>query len=130
MSSAYYLVFDKDPAGFDAFVNGKALAHAAKELDAIAADAGATPLSSFVSYSEREKETFELSDEQFAMLPPERWYSPAEIARTVSALVVALQADPPAVENAAAVLSDLAEYEAVLSKAAALGLQCHLAIDY
>jgi len=130
MSAAFYLVFDKKPDGFDPFVNGKALAHAGEQLMAIAAATGVTPLFEFVSFSEREREAFELTDEEFAMLPRDRWFAPTEIKRTVAALVEALAADPKAVPNAGAVMCDLAEYDAVLTKASQLELRCHLAIDY
>jgi hypothetical protein len=104
MSAAYYLVFDKEPAGFDPFVNGKALAQAGEQLTAIAAATGVTPLSEFVSFSEREQESFDLSDGEFAMLPRDRWFAPTEIKKTVAALFNALQADPKGVPNAAAVI--------------------------
>jgi hypothetical protein len=130
VSAAYFLVFDKKPAGFDPFVNGKALADAGDELVAIARRAGVTPLSEFISYSEREKDAFGLSDQQFAMLPRDRWFTPGEISRTVITLVHALKTDPGAVPSAEKVLRDLAEYETVLSEASRLELKCHVAIDY
>ena len=130
MSAAYFLVFDKKPTGFDPFVNGKALADALDELVAIAQGAGVTPLSEFISYSGREKDAFEMSDSEFAMLPRDRWFTPVEIKKTVTALVESLKADPSAAPNAEKVLRDLAEFEAVLSNASRLELKCHVAIDY
>ncbi len=51
MSVAYYMVLDADEPGFDTFVNGKAVAHATDELDALCHQNGLQTLDSFMGQS-------------------------------------------------------------------------------
>ena len=51
MGVAYYIVLDNDEPGFDTFVNGKAVARAIDELDALCDEAGLAKLDSFMGQS-------------------------------------------------------------------------------
>jgi hypothetical protein len=64
-------------------------------------------------------------------LPPPQWYHPDEGLRTVQALVMALEEDPYQLgSEGAMVLSELREYETVLSKAAGRDCRWHLAVSW
>jgi hypothetical protein len=79
MSVALYIVWEKRVSGLDDCVNGKALPHAGKVLDALADKAGTKPLMKFFSASPEELSEFAsghgVEVEENAMLfPPEQWF--------------------------------------------------------
>ena len=129
MSLAYYIVLNNDEPGFDEFVNGKAVAHAAEVLDALCERLGLPYLDSFMGQSLIELE--ELLGENLH-LPEgegisEQWYEPHEGIALVDALIAHARQHPQAL--AEAVLNDLHEYRAVLQQALGIGAKWHLAID-
>lgn len=54
MGAAYFIVSEEPLEGFDTFVDGKALAHASDQLDALAEAAGVRPLMDFFSMDPEE----------------------------------------------------------------------------
>ena len=129
MSSALYIVPEREIPGFDHSVNGKALA-GSEQLDELAERAGVKPLMAFFSQDPEEAEGF-LEAEGIEMppggLPDEQWFSPEEGLATVRAL---LQHLGTAVPDAPAIAADLRGFESVLSRLATKGLRWHLAVDF
>lgn len=152
MSLAYFIVLKPAPADFDPYVNGKALAHTADELDALATDLNVQTLSSFCSADPESAAAFDVPQEVIATLPPEQWFQPADGLKTVRVLLGAadqihrLLPAPPEEPAAAApgrrsrgrrarphplrVISDLEEFERVLAEAERRKLLWHLAVDF
>ena len=134
MSVAYYIVLDNEDPGFESFVNGKAVAHAVEELDALADSLGIPHLDDFIGQSMEEfadmlGEDIELADDEGEAVE-EKWFTAQEGIDYIDKLVAALRATPTAVDEAEAVLEDLAEYRAVLTQAGQAGMKWHLALDF
>ncbi len=139
MSLAYYIVLDKDDAGFETFVNGKAVAHAAEELDALCNRLGLPLLDSFLGQSPTELADMladdyddDEDDEEFTERDYDdvTWFAPRDGIALVDAIVAHLKEHPAAVASAEDVLDDLSEYRAVLERAHGIGAKWHLAIDF
>lgn len=129
MSTAFYIVLDREEPSFDPFVNGKALAKAASALDTLCAKLGLPNLDAFVSLSG--DELGDLLDEPIDMPDTdETWFTPEEGLQCFARLEAYLRANPKAVKNSAAVLEDLGEFIAVLDKAQGIGARWHLALDF
>lgn len=129
MSTAYYIVLDREEPGFDTFVNGKALAKAASALETLCAKLNLPNLDAFVSFSG--DELGDLLDEPIDMPDTnETWFTPEEGLQCFSQLEAYLRDNPKAVKNSAAVLEDLGEFIAVLDKTQAIGARWHLALDF
>lgn len=132
MGVAFFIVPERDVAGLDVFVNGKALAHCDR-LDELMAQAGVRPLMEFFSQDPAEAAAFceaegvELPEDGF---PPVDWYSADDGLATVRGLLAYLDANPSALADAENVVGDLREYETVLSALAAEGVRWHLAVDF
>ncbi len=136
MSVAYYIVLDSEDPGFESFVNGKAVAHAVEELDLLADSLGIPHLDDFIGQSMEEfadllGEDVELADEDDdGESVAEKWFPAQEGVAYFDKLSAALRATPTAVDEAEAVLEDLAEYRAVLTQADQAGMKWHLALDF
>ena len=133
MSLAYYIVLDNEEPGFETFVNGKAVAHAIDELDALCDRLGLPMLDSFMGQSA--DELADLLDEEIELPEGEdpdddgKWFEPRTGIRLIDALVTALKENPDAVESADSLIEDLTEYHHVLAQAQAIGARWHLAVD-
>jgi hypothetical protein len=138
MSAALYIVLENEIPGFDPFVNGKALSAAEKRLDALAEKLGVTPLKDFFSadpdevldFLETEADAAGRSASAPPSLSAEQWFDAADGLRTVRGLRGHLSANPTALKNAQAAISDLDEFAAVLDKALAHKIRWHLAVDF
>jgi len=137
MSFAYYIVLDNEEPGFETFVNGKAVAHAADELDALCNKLGLPLLDSFMGQSPSEladmlSDQHDGDDEEFT--GPEysdaTWFEPRDGLTLVDAIIAHLQNNPAAVASAADVVDDLHEYKSLLEQAHGIGAKWHLAIDF
>jgi hypothetical protein len=131
MSAALYIVVDQPIEGFDAFVNGKALAQNSASLDALCSQLGRAPLSSFVSQDPESLGDF-LDDEGLETagdLPPEQWFAPEEGLNTVLSLIAHLRQHPE-LAHATALLSDLQEFADVLRRIAQERRKFHFACDF
>ena len=128
MGMALYIVLDNEEPGFDAFVNGKAIAKEGKKLDAISKRLGIPKFDEFISMSSEDLEGV-LGDE--VDIPPQdvKWFTADEGLSFVQALSDHIRANPASVKDQKAVLEDLAEYAEVLGKVKAIGAKWHLNID-
>ena len=132
MSVAYYIELDDDEPGFETFVNGKAVAHALEDLDALCEREGIAKLEEFMGQSMDDVadmlgDDIELPDDAEG---DALWFEAKAGLDTFDALIAAIQRDPKALQDAAGVLEDLGEYRAVLQQAAELGARWHLALDF
>ncbi len=132
MSVALFIVAEHEVAGLDTFVNGKALGRS-NHLDRLSERASVRPLMEFFSIAPEEAAAFieeaggEVPKEG---LPAEQWFSAEDGLATVRGLLDCLSASPRAVANGKAIVSDLREFETVLSRLAIEGVRWHLAVDY
>jgi hypothetical protein len=132
MSVAYYIELDDDEPGFETFVNGKAIAHALEDLDALCEREGIAKLEEFMGQSMDDVadmlgDDIEVPDDAEG---DALWFEAQAGLDTFDALIAAIQRDPKALQDAAGVLEDLGEYRAVLQQAAELGARWHLALDF
>lgn len=136
MGAAYFIVLDNPKPKFDTFVNGKALSQESKKLAKLCDTLKIPQLDDFVSYSPEEargmmedmgvdEETIEATE-----LPEQKWFKPDEGLDVVAKLTAHIQANPKSVKNAKAVLSDLAEFTEVLTKAKKAKAKFCLQVDF
>ncbi|CAM2008082.1 hypothetical protein [Acanthopleuribacter pedis] len=141
MSAAYYIVLDQEDPGFDSFVNGKALARASEELEALTQALGIStfedwfgdPESDYVGdggdYDESD------DDDDFGMEESEdrpisgTWFEPVEGINWLQTLIAHLEEEEAAVENQENITDELNEFLEVLEQAEASGARWHLQID-
>jgi len=131
MSLAYYIVLDNENPGFDEFVNGKAIARRAHELDELCERLGLPYLDSFMGQSLAELE--ELLGEPLN-LPSgngdtRQWFEPREGLAVVESIIQHMQYHPRPRDDFFELLEDLNEYRTVLQKASEIGARWHLAVD-
>ena len=132
MGAAYYIVLDREIAGVDPFVNGKAVARESDRLELVTQSLGLRDINEFVSASPddlmatAEELGIELPNEP----PPEAWFTPEEGLTWVSRLQDHLRTNPNEVGDADAVLADLAEYRQLLDTAKANDIRWHFAVDF
>lgn len=131
MSLAYYIVLDNDEPGFETFVNGKAVAHSAEELDTLCGHLGLPILESFMGQSLDDLE--DLLGEDLDIPDGEdgeaKWFAPRDGVAMITPLISHLKNHPDAFPSAEDVLEDLEEYRAVLEQADSIGAKWHLAMD-
>lgn len=141
MSLAMYIVLDHPEPGFDTFVDGKALASAADELNDLCEQEGLEPLDSFVGQSESELDGF--SDERRDANEDEQdpwaqdsaeeaadWWDAAEGVAWINAVIELIEENPDALEDPDGVLGDLGDFLHVLEKAQAARIRWHFAWDF
>ncbi|WP_028102029.1 hypothetical protein [Pseudoduganella violaceinigra] len=131
MSVAYYIVLDNDEPDFETFVNGKAVAHAADEIDQLCDQHGLQRLDSFMGQSM--DEFADMLDEDIELPEGEdgeaKWFKPSDGISLIDAIASAIRKQPDSVPSADAVLEDLAEYKEVLQQARDINAKWHLALD-
>ncbi len=135
MAASMYIVVEGEDPEFDIYVNGRALARQEAAIDRLAHTLGVRPLLAFFSADENSMalliEEGAGNPELLHRLPPPQWFQPEDGLATVRELISALQAEPRRMGNESFnVLSELMEYQQVLSKAAARGLRWHLAFSW
>lgn len=132
MSVAYYVVLDRDDPGFDTFVNGKAVAQALDDLNALCYGLELPTLESFMGQSMEEIE--DLLGEDIDLPDGDdgepKWFDPADGIALIDALVSAIQQTATPMPAAAAVLDDLEAFKTVLEQARTIKAQWHLALDF
>ena len=132
MGAAYFFVLDREIAGCDPFVDGKAMARESDRIALITQSVGLRDFNDFVSanpddlMATAEELGIELPEEATA----EAWFAPEEGLSWISQLQTHLSANPSAVEDADAVFADLTEYRALLDTAQANGARSHLTVDF
>ena len=132
MGAAYFIVLDNPDLGFDPFVNGKAISRDADRLSAVASSLGLKTPDEYFSISADDAASMAAEFDIPADVPappPEEWYDADEGLAWVARLRAHLQSNPNAVNDSAAVLADLQEYERVLTQAKSAGAKWHLSID-
>jgi len=127
MSVAWYIALEKQIPGFDAFMNGKALANAAEKLDYIAEQNSVRPLMSFFSSSREQMLAFSGSEGvETENEIAETWFVAEEGLRTVNLLLEKVEGN--SVSEAAR--KDLLDFRRILETAKQQGVRWHLAIDF
>jgi hypothetical protein len=135
MAASLYIVVEGEDPGFDIFVNGHGLARNEDALERLAERLKVSPLLEFFSADEN---SMALLLEQGAgnpewahHLPEPQWFAAGTGLVTVCALLDFLQQTPMALgSETAMVVSELREYQRVLSKAAQRRLRWHLAVSW
>ncbi len=129
MSSAYYIVLERNIEGFNQEVNGKPLAKAGESLDALARTSGVQALMDFFSIVPEEVAgLFEDAAFDLPNLPTEKWFSAEDGLKTVRVLLQAANNAQNGITGA--VVDDLKQFQNVLETAQANGVRWHLAVDY
>jgi hypothetical protein len=131
MSVAYYIVLDNKEPGFETFVNGKAIAHAIEELDALCDKVSLPKLDSFIG--QPLDEIADLLGEEIELPEGEDggalWFEPQEGINLINSLIEVIQKDAEGLTSPIEVIDDLTEYKDVLTEAIAVGAKWHLALD-
>ena len=131
MSSALYIVLDREVPGLDTFMNGKALAAAEEVVTASCERLGVRDLWSFYSV-----DPLEVADplddlDDFGDLDvrevstTESWFPATDGLATIRALRQALPG-----KTVSAVLTDLSDMERILAEAERAGARWYLAVDH
>src|ERR1700755_2987507 len=133
MSATLYIVVEGEDPGFDIFVNGRALARNEDALEKMAQRMGVKPLLEFFSADENSMALLleeGAGDPEWAKtLPPPQWFSPADGLITVSTILDHLRQWPTALgSETAPIVTELEEYERVLTKTAVKNFRWQLAV--
>ena len=132
MGAAYYIVLEREIDGLDSFVNGKAGARESDRLALVTTSLGLRDVNEFVSANPNDLAA--MVEDFGAMLPfeppPEAWFAAEEGLSWVSQLRKHISASPNSVDDADAVLADLAEYRTVFDAAQANAVRWHFAVDF
>lgn len=130
-----YIVVEGEDPGFDIFVNGHALARNEDALEKLAIRLGVKPLLEFFSADENSMalllEEGAGKPEWAKTLPPPQWFSPADGLVTIRALLEHLRDEPTTLGTETIhVISELVEYEQVLTKTVHRSLRWQLAVSW
>jgi len=131
MSSALYIVLDREVPGLDTFMNGKALAAAEEVVTAHCERLGVRDLWSFYSVdpldvADRLDDVDDFGDlDGREPAAAEAWFPVTEGLVTVRALRGALPG-----QTGTAVLEDLGDMERILAEAERAGARWYLAVDH
>jgi hypothetical protein len=132
MGAAYYIVLEREIDGLDSFVNGKAVARESDRLESVTKSIGLRDINEFVSANPDDLVAMAegLGIELPVEPPPEAWFAAEEGLGWVSQLRRHVAANANEVDDADAVLADLAEYCTVLEAAQASAVRWHFAVDF
>ncbi|HSS77789.1 MAG TPA: hypothetical protein VLV54_13735 [Thermoanaerobaculia bacterium] len=131
MSSALYIVLDREVPGLDTFMNGKALAAAEEVVTAQCERLGVRDLWSFYSVDPLDvadplDDVDDSGDlDSWEPAPTEAWFPVTDGLATVRALREALPG-----QAGTAVLEDLSDMERILAEAERAGARWYLAVDH
>lgn len=129
-----YIVVEGEDPGFDIFVNGQALARNEDALEKLAARLNARPLLEFFSADHNSMALLldeGAGDPEWAKtLPPPQWFAPEDGLETISVLLGYLRESPVLGNETAPVVSELAEFERVLTKTSVRNLRWQLAVSW
>jgi hypothetical protein len=128
---AYYIEFDNENLEID-HTDGKSVARAMDELNALAEEIGVTPLEQFMGQSMEDisdmlGEDIEMEDGSDGTAT---WFEPSAGITALERLITELKANPRRIPSATDVAEDLESYCAALRTAQAQGAKWHLAIDF
>jgi len=134
MAPSLFIVVEGEDPGYDIFVNGRALARNEEPLERLAEGLEVSPLRAFLFADEPSMalilEDGKIETEITPHRPQSQWFDPADGLLTVRTLLRFLDIVPAALgSETPAVFLELREYERVLRKTVAQGLQWHLEIS-
>jgi len=151
MGAALFIVPEREVPGLDVFVNGKALARI-DEPEQLAERAGVPWLMDYFSLSPGDalaslieeageappegsgevesEDDLESGPVEVGGPPPEEWFDAADGLASVRGILAYLEVHPAGLAEAAEVVDDLKEFEAVLATLAAESVRWHLAVDF
>ena len=129
MSVAYYIVLDNDEPGFSTFVEGKAVARAIEELDAICEEAGLETLESFMGQSVADYADRDEDEPPDGAEDDMLWFEPEDGIIFFDALIAKIEESEEDLNLPDGVLDDLIEYRQVLIGANEIGAMWYLAMD-
>ena len=121
MSTAYFIVLDRDDPEFDSFVDGKMLTRQLRAINKVADKLG---LKKFEAYAYQDLSEFGGPESE-----PD-WFGATEGIKWASAIIQQLRIDPEAVKDIEAVIEDLEDYVRVFKEAEKRGLKWHLELDF
>ena len=135
MSACFYIVVEGEDAGYDIFVNGRALARHEAALEQLARSLGVPPL---LDYFSADRNSMAMLLEQGAgdpawepALPGPQWFAPQEGLATVGPLLDYVSEHPASFGAGTSMLfQELREYQRVLEKTVQYGLRWHLAVSW
>jgi len=109
MSVAYYIVLDNDEPGFDTFVDGKSVAHAIDEIDALCDEGGLAKLDSFMGQSADDFADLLGEDVKFSEgeESDSLWFEPQAGVELLDALMEQIEQNRDALDAPDQVLADL-----------------------
>jgi hypothetical protein len=133
MGAELFIVLERQASDVETYVNGRHLSQAEPQLDELAVQAGVTPLMNF--FSQDPEEALEMMadigvDADDVKLPEETWFEPTEGLKTVQTLIERLTERPELCENAAEIVGELEEFQAVLTYAQRESIRWHLGVDF
>ena len=134
MGLAWYISAEREVAGLNTFVDGKAIAHAdEKWLTGIMKKLNIKPIMDFFSANPEELADLfgDFGEETGEMptMPEEEWFSAEEGLATIKPLLDYLGKHKGEVENQDYIVRDLEEYQRILEVLATEGVGWHLSID-
>lgn len=125
MSTAYFIILDKEDVDFDPFVNGKFIAQEAEKINTLSDNLGLKSIDDFVS---QDLGDFGIESEDLDL--GGSWFDPSEGLQWASKIKEHVTNNPGAVKNTDGVLEDLDEYISVFEKAKKANAQWHFEIDF
>jgi hypothetical protein len=133
MSSALYIILDREIPGLDTFMNGKALAAAEAAVAVHCERRGVRDLWSFYSIAPDALmdalDAFDSFEAAEGAASPEAWFAARDGLATIRALQDALREDMRGAAGET-VLHDLRDMERILVEAERAGARWHLAVDH
>ncbi len=132
MSAAYYVVLEDPKPGFNTYVNGKAVAKAASNINRIARMVGVKTLDEFVSadltefFDEEDEDDFHGTVADAHVV----WFDASEGLDWCSKISEYIGNNPDDVHDAEHVQEDLAEYQELFKNASEAGIRWHLEVDF
>lgn len=127
MGSALFISPKRKPRNFDPMIDGKPLAAAEDELNALCAELGVKKLMDFFGMSSRDIEN--LTGMPVTPRRPAQWFSPTDGLATARALLQYLAANPVKIDRLDHVLADLRDCERVLAHLEEQKIDWHLSVD-
>lgn len=134
MGVALYIVAQRAIKGLDPSVDGKAVGRIDDQtLDTLCDALNVTSLVSFISQDPDELADI-MGEEVIGVegddeLPEEEWFAAEDGLATVRALIAHLTKVPSALPNADAVVTDLSDFERILTVLVEKQVKWHLAVD-
>jgi hypothetical protein len=131
LSSALHIILENKIPNLDEFVNGKCLSKELKTLEKLANELGVKPLMSFYSTNGDDVRSVlgdESPEELGIKIPPEQWFKAEDGLQTIHALLNHFEKSKS--PSSKKLVSDLREFDRVLSAAQQHQVHWHLAVDF